>query len=168
MQLKAIDKQRYRRHLNRILIISVAAFSAAGVGLSALLIHWFGGPTGSNTHLNIIGVGTAALMAALCLAKLKTTPYFHEVAYIWDLKYELNLINRKLEQIRYAARQGDLNAMLCLLFHYEGSRQLWLMDDNTLNLAELEAEQLQFNQGLAQAQIQLQVSAYQRDLLEAF
>lgn len=168
MQLHQIDKLRYRSHLNVIIVCSIATFAAAGVGLSTLLIALVGNPPGENFMLNLLGVGTAGLIAFLVLKKLKHTDYFREVSYVWDLKYELNLIHRKFTKIQKAAASLDHSAIICLMFHYEGSRQLWLLDDNVLNLQELELEQLQFDSKVRHAGIEASAAQYRRELLEQF
>ncbi len=168
MQLRHIDKLRYRSHLNAIIVCSIAAFCALGVGFSALLIEVIGNPPGENFLLNLVGVGTAGVIAFWVLKSLKHTDYFREVAYVWDLKYELNLIHRKFAKIQKAAASLDRSAIICLLFHYEGSRQLWLLDDNVLNLQELEVEQLQFDSKIRHAGIDASAQQYSRELLEQF
>lgn len=168
MQLIPIDKRRYRSHLNVIIVCSIIAFATLGVGLSSLLIAVVGNPPGENFLLNLIGVGTAGFLALVVLKKLKTTEYFREVSYVWDLKYELNLIHRKFQNVKKAAAALDHSAIICLMFHYEGSRQLWLLDDNVLNLQELETEQLQFDSKVRHAGIDASPSQYCRDLLEQF
>lgn len=168
MQLRQINKQQYRSHLNVIMISSIALFSAMGVGFSTILIYFFGKAPGENFYLNLTGVATAGLIAAVVLKKLKHTRYFDEVAYVWDLKYELNLIHRKFRQIQKAAAQNDHTAAICMLYHYEGSRQLWLLDDNVLNLQELETEFSQFEQKIRQAGLNVSASDYRRHMLEHF
>lgn len=42
-----------------------------------------------------------------------------------------------LHKIKAAAQQGDVNAMIVLNFSYEGSEQLWQLDDNTLMMEDL-------------------------------
>ena len=53
MQLIEIDKNTYRSHLNTVIVAAVAVFSALGVSISALLIHWFGAAQGQNFYLEL-------------------------------------------------------------------------------------------------------------------
>jgi hypothetical protein len=168
MQIKDINKDTYRSHLNVIIVLAIAVFAALGVGLSSLLIHYFGGPTGENFVWNLLGVAIGGLIAAVCLKKLKTTPYFYEVAYVWDLKQELNLINRKLTHLKQAINSGNVDAMIIMLYNFHGSRQLWQLDDNVLNLQELELELIQLEDKIRQAGLKLDPSQYQRSLLDKF
>lgn len=168
MQLRQIDKHRYRSHLNMVIVCSIALFSALGVGISTMLIYFFGNAPGENFYLNLTGVAIAGVIAATVLKRLKHTRYFHEVAYVWDLKYELNLIHRRFRQLQKAAGQFEPTAVVCMLYHYEGSRQLWLLDDNVINLQELEADMAQFDSKIRQAGLALCASQYRREMLEQF
>ena len=42
MQLKEINKDTYRSHLNVIIVLAIAFFAAVGVGISSLLVFYFG------------------------------------------------------------------------------------------------------------------------------
>ncbi|WP_333796527.1 DUF3087 family protein [Rheinheimera sp.] len=168
MQIKDINKDTYRSHLNVIIVAAIAVFAALGVGLSSLLIHYFGGPQGDNFIWNLLGVSIGGFIAAACLKKLKHTPYFYEVAYVWDLKQELNLINRKLTHLKQACNSGNVDAMIIMLYNYHGSRQLWQLDDNVLNLQELELELIQLEDKIRQTGLKLDPGQYQRSLLDKF
>ncbi len=168
MQLTEIDKNTYRSHLNVVIVGAVAVFSGLGVGISTLLIHWFGIPDGDNFYLNLAGVCAGGAIAALCLRQLKNTRYFYEVAYVWDLKHELNLINRKMLMLKKAAEAGDPDALTVLLYSFSGSRQLWLLDDNLLNLQELELELIQLEDKIRALGLKIDAANYQRQLLDKF
>lgn len=168
MQLKQIDKDRYRSHFNVVIVFAVAVFSALGVGFSALLIRWFGVAGGDNFYLNLLGVATAALLSVLTLRALKSTAYFYELAYIWDLKQELNLINRKQLKLKAAVAANDPDAITIMLYNLTGSRQLWLLDDNVLNLQELELELIQLEHQIKNLGLQISAEQYNRNLLQKF
>lgn len=136
MQLVSIDKQRYRQRLNRITVLSILALLVISLSSSTLLITLFGSSDGSNFWLNFAGVVIGCLVVGVSLKRLRRHPYFAEVAYIWDLKHELNLIQRKLRAIQAAAEQNDPTALLVLAYSYAGSRLIWQLDDNTLVMSE--------------------------------
>ncbi len=168
MQLVDIDKNTYRSHLNVVIVSAVAVFSALGVGISAALVYWFGAAQGQNFYLNLLGVCVGGAIAAWCLHRLKRTRYFYEVAYVWDLKQELNLINRKLTVLKKAVELQDPDAMLVMLYNLQGSKQLWQLDDNILNLQELELELIQLEHKIRASGLTLDANQYQRALLEKF
>ena len=60
-----------------------------------------------------------------------------EVVYVWDLKQQLNRINRKLRKIEAAVENNDNNAMVIMNFLYRGSKQLYELDDNTITMDSL-------------------------------
>jgi len=168
MQLIDINKHTYRSHLNVIIVLAIAFFAAVGVGISSLFVFYFGAATGDNFFLNLLGVSIGGAIAAFCLQRLKSSAYFYEVAYVWDLKHELNLINRKLSILKRAANDGNVDAILILLYNYHGSRQLWQLDDNVLNLQELELELIQLDDKIRQLGLKLEPNQYQRILLTKF
>ncbi len=168
MQLVDIDKNTYRSHLNVVIVAAVAIFSALGVGISAMLVYWFGAAQGQNFYLNLLGVSIGGAIAAWCLHRLKRTRYFYEVAYVWDLKKELNLIHRKLAGLKKAMDANDADAMTVMLYNLQGSKQLWQLDDNILNLQELELELIQLEHKIRACGLTLDANQYHRSLLEKF
>jgi len=168
MQLKDINKDTYRSHLNVIIVSAIAFFAAVGVGISSVLVFYFGSAAGDNFFLNLLGVSIGGAIAAFCLNRLKTSVYFYEVAYVWDLKHELNLINRRLSTLKRAANEGNVDAIIIMLYNYHGSRQLWQLDDNVLNLQELELELIQLEDKIRQLGLKLEANHYQRTLLMKF
>ncbi len=168
MQLIEIDKARYRRHLNITITVAVVSFAILGVGLSSLLIHFFGAAPGENFWLNLLGVAIAAVIVGKTLQNLKQRPWFAEIAYVWQLKHELNLINRRLRSIQAAVKADRKQAIIVMLFNYHGSRQLWLLDDNILNLQELELQLQQLEQQIQRLELPVTVADYRRELLDEF
>ncbi len=168
MQLIKIDKTRYRKHLNRITLASIAALTLLSLGISTLLILLFSDGQSSNFYLNLIGVISGCVIVAFLLKKFRSHAYFSEVAYIWDLKQELNLIQRKIRQLDAAATENNPDALLILAFSYEGSALIWQLDDNTLMMSELNIARSKLQQQAEEAGLQLDISQYKRDLLNKF
>lgn len=168
MQLRTIDKIQYRQRLNRITLCSVLALIGLSLGSSTLLIALFSDDQGSNFWLNFSGVVIGCLLVGFTLKRLKPHPYFSAVAYIWDLKHELNLIQRKMKAIEAAAAQNKPEALLILAFSYQASRLVWQLDDNTLMMSELTIANNKLEQQIAAAGLTIDVADYQRDLLAQF
>ena len=91
-----------------------------------------------------------------------------EVAYVWDLKQALNLIHRKNRVLQTAAQDGSVDAMLALQFSYDGSRQLWQLDDNTITMNSLNAAQANLDQWVQEYGVTLDISDYHSGLLKSF
>jgi hypothetical protein len=91
-----------------------------------------------------------------------------EVAYVWDLKQALNLIYRKNRKLLAAAEKGNADAMLALQFSYQGSRQLWQLDDNTITINSLNTAQAQLDKWVEEFGVTLDISHYDSELLKAF
>ncbi|RJG42310.1 DUF3087 family protein [Motilimonas pumila] len=149
MTLIEIDKPRYRQRLNRIIFACIAILVVVSLGASSVMIHFWG--SDSNFILNLAGVVLAGFVVLQLLRSLRNHPYMHEVMYVWDLKQQLNLINRKYRPLLAAAKKGDERAMQVLHFSYVGSEQLWQLDDNTITIDELKV-QMQTLQALADEQ----------------
>jgi hypothetical protein len=168
MHLKPIDKDRYRAHLRRIITGLVISFISLSVVFSSSLIALFQRAPGENMDLNMVGVAIAFGCCFYVVQRLKSHPYFYEFAYVLDLKHELNLIQRKIRAIKKAAASDDMNALIILLFSYEGSKQLWQLDDNVLHLEQLEQDLVMLEAQLAEKNLQLTASQYSRELLAQF
>lgn len=169
MQLKKIDKSLYRQRLRRISILSVLALLIISFACSALLIQLFSEPNSGNFYYNLAGVILGCLVVGFTLKKLKySSPYFAEAAYIWDLKHELNLIQRKLKAIQAAAAKNDQAALTILSFSYAGSRLIWQLDDNTLMMSELNQADSALQQQIEALGVTISADQYQRELLARF
>lgn len=165
MQLQQIDKTRYRKHLNRVIAAIIVVLMALGVGSSTLLIALFGELGGSNFTLNVVGVAFAAIVVGVVLRRVKSHPYMHEVAYVWDLKQELNRIYRKNAKVKAAAETNDLNALIIMNFNLKASAQLYELDDNDLTLSELRLEIKALDNKLADLNLTISTDDYRRELL---
>ncbi|WP_229833484.1 DUF3087 family protein [Alishewanella longhuensis] len=163
-----IDKTLYRQRLNRITVASILALIIVSLSSSTLLIALLSDGTGSNFWLNFSGVAMGCLIVGYTLKRLKQHPYFSEVAYIWDLKHELNLIQRKRKAIDAAAAQNDINALIIQAFSFKASKLVWQLDDNTLMMSELTIADNKLQQQIAAAGLTLDATDYERDLLARF
>jgi hypothetical protein len=168
MLLKPIDKQLYRTRLHRIMVVLIICFMSLSVAFSTGFIAFFNRPPGENMDLNMLGVACAFACCYFAIQRLKPHPYFYEFAYVLSLKHELNLIQRKIRNIKKAAASDDISALTVLLFSYHGSKQLWLLDDNVLHMEQLEQDLALLEAQLAEKNLQLQPEQYHRELLAQF
>lgn len=137
MQLREINKIRYRKHLRIIFVSIVSALLIIAPGTSALFISLFSNPEASHLFHNLAGVVVAAAIVAIVLNKFRQHPYMFEVVYVWDLKQQLNRIHRKQRKIEAAIENNDKDAMIILNFMHHGSKQLYELDDNTITMEDL-------------------------------
>lgn len=169
MQLKQINKQTYRKRLNRITILSILALVVISLSSSTLLIMLLSDGQGSNFWLNFTGVVIACIVVGFSLKKLRTSDYFTEVAYIWALKHELNLIQRKIRAIdQAAAEHNDADAILIQAYSYAGSALIWQLDDNTLMMSELNMASNKLQQKITDLHLDIDINNYHRSLLDKF
>lgn len=166
MLLIEIDKTRYRRHLNIVIVACVGFLFIGSLGIAQLLIALFPAAEGTHFHWNLLGVVVSVLILLFLFKKTKQHPFLVEVVYVWELKQALNLIARKMRQLQTAAKMGDPKALLALQFSYSGSRQLWLLDDNTITLASLDKSQAELDQLLAKYDISIDITEYNSNLLK--
>jgi len=157
MKLIDIDKTRYRKHLNIIIIAFIAVFMALslafGQGLIAVFAENNGAEQTSNFRYNLAGVVLALLACAAILSQLREKDFFYEVYYVWQIKQLINLIYRKMTVIKNIAAQtehpNNRSALIVLYYYYQAATQLYQLDDNTLTLSSLtkdkEALQVQIN-----------------------
>lgn len=168
MQLLEIDKQTYKQRLNRISIAIVALLVVCSLAISQTLILLFPSTQGSHFHWNLLGVICSLFIASYTLIKCKNHPYFHEVAYVWQLKKLLNRINRVQPKLEQKAQQGESEAMQILHFSYQGSKQVWLLDNNTLTMNELTKLEQQLKELADSYQIELDTKQFHPELLKGY
>ena len=168
MQLIDINKKRYRRHLNYIIVACVISLIVGCLAISQLLIAVFPDQSGSHFHWNLTGVVITSLIIGLILNKYRTHDFMIEVAYVWDLKQVLNRINRKMLKLKAAAQEGNINALLAINYSYAGSRLLWQLDDNLITMDQLAIDQAEIDSLAMEYNLTLTAEDYDEAVLKEF
>jgi hypothetical protein len=145
MQLIEINKARYQRHLNLVIVGCICGLVMGSLGISQTLIGLFPDESGSHFNWNLLGVVIASVTIAWLLNKYRTHDFLSEVVYVWDLKQSLNKINRRMPKLKAASLQGNLDALIAIHYSYAGSRLLWQLDDNTIVMEELAIQQAELD-----------------------
>jgi len=165
MKLRTIDKAIYQEHRSRIQWIMVATLFATSIGFAELYRAIFVGGE-SSLLLNALGVVTGVAIVTLGLFRLRDTPYFDEVHYVWQLKQELNRIYRKTQKLDAALEAGQREAFVIKLYSLEGSRQVYELDDNTLTMSDLVRQLDELRDRIAQEGWDMSADDYRPELLE--
>lgn len=168
MQLVKIDKARYRRHLNRIIVACIVALAAGSLGVSQLLIALFPDESGSHFHWNLTGVLITSITLAYLLNKYRAHDFMTEVTYVWELKQALNKINRKMTTLKAASEEGNIDAMIAIQYSFSGSRLLWELDDNSIVMDELVVQQAELDSLAAKYNVELNPNDYDPKSLQEF
>lgn len=165
MQLIEINPERYRQRLNKVIFATIGVLSIGSLAVSQLLILLFPSATGSHFHWNLSGVVFTTALLLFVLNKLKTHPFLYEVNYVWDLKKNLNHINRCMKKLETASQNGDKTAINILHFSYSGSRQLWELDNNTITINHLTSLENKLNELAQKYQVTLDINHYNSNQL---
>lgn len=168
MILKEIDKTLYRKHLKVVFAGMALALMVLSVAISTLFIHLFSIPEVPHFWHNLAGVAVAAIIIFVVLNKFRHHSYMFEVVYVWDLKQQLNRINRKLRKIEVAVGSNDNDAMVIMNFLYRGSKQLYELDDNTITMGSLISKINALDQRMQDLGLSLSTSAYDPAMLDQF
>lgn len=168
MELIQIDKARYRKHVNRVILICILALALGSLGIAQLLITLMPDESGSHFHWNLLGVVVTSITIGWFLNKYRRHDYMTEVVYVWELKQSLNRINRKLLKLKAAANEGNVDAMLAMQYSYAGSRQLWQLDDNTIVMDELAIQQAELDSLATKFNLTLNAQEYEEGMLKQF
>ena len=168
MQLREINKIRYRKHLRIIFVSIVFVLLIIAPGTSALFISLFSNPEASYLFHNLAGVVVAAAIVAFVLNKFRQNPYMFEVVYVWDLKQQLNRIHRKQRKIEAAIENNDKDAMIIMNFMHHGSKQLYELDDNTITMEDLLSKIKIHDERMQAAGLSSSTDSYNPALLERF
>jgi hypothetical protein len=168
MQLIEINKARYRRHLNIVIVACIGCMVIGSLAFSQTLIALFPSENGSHFYWNLLGVILAGAMIAWILQTYRTHDFMTEVVYVWELKQALNKINRKLSKLKAAALEGNPDALLALHYSYQGSRLLWQLDDNTILIDELVIQQAELDSLATRYNFTLVANKYDDSILKQF
>lgn len=168
MTLIPIDKIVYRQRMNRVIVVFVASLALLSVIFGSILIALFGvaaepgAASTGNFHWNLMGVLLALALCSAVLHSQRHQPILHEVLYVWRLKQCHNKIYRKLAKVKAAAQNNNINALIILVFYYESLKQVYLLDDNTLTLPQVQQD---LNAVMAQAEsLNLSIDSSQFEL----
>ncbi len=168
MKLREIDKSRYRKNLRIVFSGMAFVLLAVTLAVSTLIIQLFGTEGESHFWFNLMGVVTAALFVGLSLNKVRDHAFMVEVVYVWDLKQVLNKIYRKQKHIEVKLDEENHQAMIIMNFLYRGSKQLYLLDDNTITLEELSRKITQLDKRLLAAGLSLSTDDFDIAMLGSY
>ncbi|MEO2268380.1 DUF3087 domain-containing protein [Pseudoalteromonas sp. YIC-656] len=166
MKLEQIDKDRYRKHLNVVIVACIVALIVGSLGIARVLIIAWPNESGSHFYWNLFGVIVTTVIIGFVLKRYQNHEFMTEVVYVWRLKQALNLITRKLAKVKAAAEQGNVMAFHTLQFNYSGCRQLWQLDDNTITMEELAIEQAKLDVLANKFNVVADAALYQPEFLK--
>lgn len=168
MQLKQIDKARYSTHFKWVFVGVILLMLGVSLSVSTLLIQLFTDGQGSHLVLNVVGVVVAALVVGGVFRRYRKDAFLYEVMYVWDLKQMLNRIYRKQRVLKAAMAEGDRRAMVIMNFSYQGSKQLYELDNNTITMEELDKAIAELATLQQQYAVTLSLDEFDVALLDAY
>ncbi len=168
MQLIEIDKKRYRKHLNIVIVSFIATLLIFSLIFGQLLILSFAQEGISNFRYNLLGVLLSLLGCAAVLHTIKHSDFFKEVYYVWRVKQIQNLIYRKLRKVKAAAKNDDINAFIVLSFYYQSLKQVYQLDDNTLTINKVNEDISNLQETIANKNLTVSAEQFDKKLLSTF
>ena len=184
MNLKEIDKTIYRKHLNIIIVGFISSLLILALAYGQGLIALFAEPVNNsaeqknNFQYNFLGVVFALLSCVFALHRLRSSDFFCEVYYVWQVKQQQNAIYRKLKKIKAAAQKiesekagqsaQNTNAMIILTFYYASLKQIYQLDDNTLTMSKLNKDMSELDTLIENQQLKISIEQYQPSMLADF
>jgi len=188
MQLIDIDKARYRKHLNIVIVGFIASLMVLSLLFGSILISLFSTVGDSaviqaatdaladaanaepetNFRYNLLGVILALLANAAVLHSVKNSEFFKEIYYVWQVKQLQNLIYRKLKKVKAAGKEGDETALIILSFYYQCQIQVYKLDDNTITLSSIEKHLQEVNDIIANKGLSIDASKFDKKMITSF
>lgn len=168
MNLIEVEKTVYRKNLNIVIVAFISCLMVLSLSFGAGLIAVFSDAQSSNFRFNLLGVILALAICLLVLYQLKSSVFFKEIFYVWRLKQIHNLIYRRLKKIKAASVTGDVNALIILNFYYQSSKQVYLLDDNTLVISKLENDISALSEIILANEIAVTTEQFDKAMLNAF
>ncbi|GAW96260.1 MULTISPECIES: DUF3087 family protein [Colwellia] len=185
MQLIDIDKARYRKHLNIVIVGFISSLLVMSLLFGTLLISLFsnvGEVTAlvqatidsvavepeTNFSYNLIGVILALVVNGVFLYKVKNSDFFTEIYYVWRVKQLQNLVYRKFKKIKLAGKNGEETALIILSFYYQSQLQVYQLDDNTITLSTIEKRLQQLNETIANTGLTISAEQFEKKLIACY
>ncbi|HBY84365.1 MAG TPA: DUF3087 domain-containing protein [Colwellia sp.] len=185
MQLIDVDKVRYRKNLNIVIVGFISSLLVLSLLFGTLLISLFSSvgdvnefvqvandavqaEPDSNFRFNLLGVVLALLTNAAILYRVKHSAFFTEIYYVWQVKQLQNLVFRKLKKIKIAAKNGEETALIILSFYYQSQLQIYKLDDNTITLSTIENHQQQLNEMIAESGLTINADQFDKSLIATY
>ncbi|MGB0936023.1 MAG: DUF3087 family protein [Colwellia sp.] len=122
----------------------------------------------TNFRYNLLGVILALITCGIVLSNLRHTAFFKEIYYVWKLKQVHNQIYRKLKPIKQAVKEGDETAMLILSFYYQGLKQVYELDDNTITMGTINRDIDALDEQIKAQGKEVDISTFKVNLLKVF
>lgn len=168
MQLMNIDKALYRKHLNIVIVGFISTLLVLALIFGQLLIMGFGQEEVSNFRYNLLGVVLSLLACMAILHTLKTSGFFKEIYYVWQIKQIQNLIYRKLKKIKAAAKDAEQEALIILTFYYQSQQQVYQLDDNTLTIEKVNKDLAAIQEIIANKDMTINAEQFDKKLLTSY
>ncbi|MFT7009568.1 MAG: hypothetical protein ACJAXJ_004118 [Colwellia sp.] len=168
MQLMNIDKARYRKHLNIVIVGFIATLLVLALIFGQLLILSFGQEQVNNFRYNLLGVALSLFACMAALHTLKTSDFFKEIYYVWQVKQIQNLIYRKVKKVKKAAKDLEQNALIILSFYYQSQKQVYQLDDNTLTIAKVNKEIADLQEIITDNNLTISAEQFEKKLITSF
>jgi len=189
MKLREVEKPVYRKHLNIIIVGFIASLLILALAYGQGLIMLFADSVSltpepvvsataevagevaavaepeNNFQYNFLGVLMALLTCVFALHRLRSSTFFSEVFYVWQVKQLQNAIYRKLKKIKIAADNDDVNALIILNFYYASLKQIYLLDDNTLTMSKLNNDISELNTRIEAKSLTLSTDQFDKLML---
>lgn len=163
-----IDKARYRKHLNIVIVGFIATLLILALTFGQLLIMGFGEEGANNFRFNLLGVVLSLLACMAALHTLKVSEFFKEIHYVWQIKQIQNLIYRKLTKVKKSADNLEQNSLIILSFYYQSQQQVYQLDDNTLTLSKVNKEIADLEAIITENNLTISAEQFDKKLITSF
>ena len=168
MQLMNIEKAIYRKHLNIVIVGFISTLLILALIFGQLLIMSFAEEGVNNFKYNLLGVILSLLACMAILHSIKTSAFFKEIYYVWQVKQTQNLIFRKLKKIKLAAKDLDQDALMILTFYYQSQQQVYELDDNTLTITTVNKDLNDLQEKIAEHNLTIDIEQFDKKMISAY
>ncbi|SET49814.1 DUF3087 family protein [Thalassotalea agarivorans] len=174
MKLIQINKDNYKKTLNKAVIGFVILFAVLSITFGTILINIFvdtpitGSETPNNFRFNLLGVILALLCCAAIVSSIKNKPLFSDLLYVWQLKQLQNRIYRRLKKLQKAQKESNLDALTILLFYYESLSLVYNLDDNTLTMSSVSKDLAKVKGDIEQLNVEISVDDFDVGMVDKF
>ncbi|WP_415898659.1 DUF3087 family protein [Neptuniibacter sp. QD48_11] len=165
MELREIDKVVYKQKQRKVGIVFSLIFAVIGLGLSAVLRHYYGNAEGENMMVNLTGVLIGLAISIIIFTQVAKKPYFDELRYGWNLKKQALKIQNHRHRWEERLKEGDTTAAIVLAFYHKATLQLQSLDGNEFGYSDSKERENKFLVECEKLSLDPDASKYSIDML---
>jgi len=168
-KIQEIDPIHYRKQTRKSTMIIMGLFIIIGFTTARLSVIYFSEFSNNQIVLNLLGAFAGLLLTFWIVnAFFKEAHWMKEAMYAWHLKRHLMSIYNVMNSLQECAEQGDTKAIKILRFYQLGTEQMYRLENNSHELAELKSQMQELESKMKEVGIELNQTEFDMESVDGY